>query len=68
VGGRCRADGVVFGGCWFVENVLVIPKPSTYAGYPVIATISRGWAAFVEHAWNIDWRLRGVGAWNSLGR
>ncbi len=28
--GRVRAQGVVLGGCWFVENVLVIPKPSTF--------------------------------------
>ncbi|MBE6482625.1 MAG: hypothetical protein E7Z94_09715 [Actinomyces ruminicola] len=29
-GGRGWAGGVVFGGCWFVENVLFIPKPSTF--------------------------------------
>ncbi len=28
--GRVRAGVVVLGGCWFVENVLVIPKPSTF--------------------------------------
>ncbi len=28
--GRTRAGVVVLGGCWFVENVLFIPKPSTF--------------------------------------